>query len=475
MNNYNEAQTHRTSQLLTFAIAVYLMLWLAIVNGYPIFFDDTGEYLIDAFGMIQSPYRSIIYPVFIRLSSLQGSLWLVVIAQSAIAVYLLRCVFEYIVQKRLGPRADRTYFLALVAFLAFATSLPWYVGQLMPDVFSGLAFLAAFLLFYDPGLSLERMIALSLILALAVGCHLSNILGIGAVIVAVAVIRAFRGLRQFWPTRTIKGIVGFVLVPMALIVGTVCLSNYRSGFGFRLSAGSPVFMFNRLLESGLAEDYLESDCQVEQLTPCKYLHHLPKSDFFWGTHPLLKEMGGWLGARQEAGKIATGTIRKYPVRFAVECLKQTFRQFVIFKPDDENYPIRSGFAADAFNRLYPAAVPAFQLTKQWSGRLAWMAKKLYHLYKAVFWISLCLCLFVVIRGGSRFERPNNLVLLTLIYLVSNAFVTGSLSGAFNRYQSRVNWLMALCLAAYGLQFATGRWKLDPDRNPASGEVGQSAR
>ena len=460
MQTYSEVATQQMSRLLTFAIAVYVMLWLAIMNGYPIFFDDTGEYLIDSFGMIQSPYRSIIYPVFIRLSSWQGSLWLVVIAQCAITIYLLQCVYDYIVNRQLRPRSERVYFLTLIVFLAFATSLPWYVGQLMPDVFSGLAFLSVFLLLYNPGLSIERKITLSILLAICVGCHLSNILGIGAVIVAVGLIRMMSVARRFWPTQTVKGAAGFVLLPIILIVFTVCFSNYRSGFGFKLSAGSPVFMFNRLLESGLAEKYLESECQVEQLTPCKYLHNLPKSDFFWGSSPLLKEMGGWLGARQEAGKIATGTIRKYPLQFAADCVKQTARQFVLFKPDDENYPLRSGFAVEEFSKLYPADVPRFQLTKQWSGRLSWVAKKLYHVYQAVFWLSMLSCLVLLLRTHGRFERPNRLFVLSLIYLVANAAVTGSLSGAFNRYQSRIDWLMGLCVASYVLQSVIGRWNLD---------------
>ena len=55
MENYRESPTPQTLKFLYFGLAVYLMLWIAILNGYPIFFDDTGEYLVDSFGMTSRP------------------------------------------------------------------------------------------------------------------------------------------------------------------------------------------------------------------------------------------------------------------------------------------------------------------------------------------------------------------------------------------------------------------------------------
>jgi hypothetical protein len=458
MKSNGDEQTQFILRISSFAVAVYVMLWIAIVNGYPIFFNDTGEYLVDSFGMIQSKYRTIIYPVFIRLASWQGSVWLVVIVQSVLTIYLLRCVFDCVFQRKLEPRSDRIYFLTLVLLLAFGTTLPWHVGELMPDVFGGLAFLAAFLLLYDAEMSLERTVILVVTLAISVGSHLANILAVGFLILAALAMKAFRRTRQFGPTRTGKGIAGFLVMPIAIVTILIGFSNYRTGFGFRLSAASPVFVFNTLLENGLAEDYLETQCRVEALTPCKYLHHLPNGEFLWGPHPLLKDMGGWLGAREEASKISWGTIRRYPVRFALDCAKETVRQFVIFEgdSDNENHPIRNGYTADVFSQLYPGDIARYQLTRQSSGQLASMARVMYHFYQIVFWISPCVCLLLLIREGTRFARANVLLFLALIYLVSNAFVCASTSGAFNRYQSRVNWLMALCMGMYVLQFMANR-------------------
>jgi hypothetical protein len=458
---------HRSSQPLVLGIAVYLLLWIAIFNGYPIVYFDTGEYLFDSFTLAQSPYRSIIYSLFIRLASWGMTPWLIVLAQCAITIYVLRAVFDYIVQKSPALECKRIVFLGLVTFLAFGTSLPWFVGQLMPDVFTGLSFLSAFLLLFDSKLSLVRTVLLSVVLAVSVGSHLSNFLSLGLVLSAVLVLRAFDSARRFWPTRSAKGIVAFVLVPILASAGVMSLSNWRSGYGFTLSAGTSVFLLNRLMESGLAGDYLEQQCQIEQLTPCKYLQDLQRdaahSNFLWGSHPLLTEMGGWLGAREEAGRIVSGTIRRYPMRFLAECGKNTLRQFVSFRPGRDNPPIQSAdhYTGVVIEQFYPGDMPKYRLTKQWSGRLIEVSARLFPLYNFVFWASLFTSLVLLISRYSQFEPANRLLFLTLIFLVANAFVTGSLSEVNHRYQSRVSWMVSLCCAAYLVPLLLNRWNARP--------------
>jgi hypothetical protein len=456
MTNYQLVEQQTPSRAFMFGIAVYLLLWIPIFNGYPTVYDDTGGYLDVSFTPYQQPYRSIIYGFFIRLASWGISPWLIVLAQCAITIYVLRAVFEHIVQKRVAINSERYFFLGLVAFLAFATSLPWFVGQLMPDVFTASAFLSAFLLLYDATLSFERTALLSGVLAVSVGSHLSNFVSLGIVLSAVLVFRAFRGTRQLWPVSSPKRIAAFVLAPILASTAVVILCNHHAGYGFTLSAGTPVFLFNRLLESHLADGYLEEQCKIEQLTPCKYLQDLPRLTFLWGPHPLLTEMGGWLGARKEASKIVSGTIRRYPIRFLVECVKQMFRQFVTFRPGVDTYPYNSGPTVDALDRLFPGDIEKFRLTRQWSGQLRLIAERIAPYYEFTFWTSLLTCVFFSLRRYSQFGAANRFFFLTLIFLLANALVTASVSLVSDRYQSRVCWLVSLCCGAYLLSLGVNR-------------------
>ena len=51
---------------------------------------------------------------------------------------------------------------------------------------------------------------------------------------------------------------------------------------------------------------------------------------------------------------------------------------------------------------------------------------------------------------------NQLFILTLIFLFSNALTTGALANVNDRYQARASWLMGLCCAAYVIPYVLQR-------------------
>jgi hypothetical protein len=450
---YAHPPQQRPLRFLALGAAVYLLLWVAIFNGYPLVYPDTGVYLLDSVTLQAPPMRTIVYSLFIRLVSFGVTPWLVVLAQSVIAIFILYAVFTYLLQDSAPSQREFAVFFGVVVFLAFGTSLPWYVGQLMPDVFTGLSFLSVFLLLYDCKLSLERTILVSLVLSISVGCHLSHVLDLTLLLAAILALRGFDSARQFWPTRSTKGMIGFVLVPMMASTTVVVLSNWRAGMGLTLSPGGHVFLLGRLIASGSVKEYLEHQCTIESLTTCKYLDDLPRTDgeFEWGGHPLLKEMGGWLGSKKEANRIILGTIWHNPLRFLAECGKQMLRQFVSFQVQYGSAE-RAGpsyeFGSKTVQQFYPGDIPRAQLAQQWTGALRKLARGLTPFYTGVFWCSLGVGLMLLVTRGSGAKSANQLLVLTLIFLFLNALVTGALSGVYARYQSRVSWLMGLCCAAY---------------------------
>jgi hypothetical protein len=245
-------------------LSTYGLLWVAVFNGYPVFYPDSGQYLWVSFDLQPPIYRTIGYSLFIRLVSFGTSPWLVVLVQSAIAILILHSVFDFIARHNTPPQRDGLVFLGLMVFLALGTTLPWFVGQIMPDVFTGLSFLAVFLFLYDPKLSLKRAFLVSLVLYISIATHLTHLLTVTLLLLAIFVFRTIGAFREFWPTRSAKEIGAFVLAPIMAIAALHALSNWRSGFGFTLSPGKPVFLFGRLIENGLAADYLQQRCGIEQ-------------------------------------------------------------------------------------------------------------------------------------------------------------------------------------------------------------------
>lgn len=433
-----------------YVVSGYLLLWVAVLNAYPIFYYDSAMYLRASFTLRQPIFRSIGYSVFVRLVNLGSSPWVIVMAQSVIVIFILHSAFKLMARGLVPVKHMALVFLGLMLFVSFGTTLPWFVGQIMPDVFTGLTMLSFFLLLYDPTMKLERSVFTCLVFCLSVGAHITHLLAVIVLLLVVVIFRASSAFREFWPARSMKGIVALVLIPTMTVAGLTALTNRRMGFGFTLSPGRNIFLFARLMESGLAPAYLRQRCKTEELTPCKYLNNLPPTanHLLWSSYPLLNEMGGWYGARGEASKIVSATVRYNPVGFVEECVKQMFRQFVKFAPGVENEPLQNDSSLADFRELYPGEMPRFVLSRQSVGKLVKDGNRVASVYAAVFWCSLGLSLIALFARRLRTRMANQLFVLTLVFLFANAMATGALSCVIDRYQARASWLMAMCCIAY---------------------------
>lgn len=75
------------------------------------------------------------------------------IAQSVITILILHRAFNFIGRQNAPSERGVLVFMGLIVFLAFGTTLPWFVGQIMPDVFTGFSFPSLFLLLHDSKIS----------------------------------------------------------------------------------------------------------------------------------------------------------------------------------------------------------------------------------------------------------------------------------------------------------------------------------
>jgi hypothetical protein len=154
------------------ALAVCALLSIALYNGYPTVFSDTGGYLLTGkYFLALPPFRAPGYALFTRLSSFGVSAWFTIAFQSVIVVYVLHAACDYLVD---GDRKFADFcFLVGVFVLAGLTSLPWLVSLLMPDVFAGVLFLSAFLLAFADEMRPVHRILLAAILTISVATHTS--------------------------------------------------------------------------------------------------------------------------------------------------------------------------------------------------------------------------------------------------------------------------------------------------------------
>jgi hypothetical protein len=163
-------------EVLAVALMIGVLLAPAIVNGFPFIFADTGGYLLRPIEGQLELGRSALYGAFL-LAGIAFDFWPVVIVQAAATCWIIVLTLRAFA---LGQRPGLA--LAVVLVLASATSLPWYVGQLMPDIFVPLCALALYLLaFHNRLLNRLEMAGLGAVVAFAMASHMS-ILGMAVIL-----------------------------------------------------------------------------------------------------------------------------------------------------------------------------------------------------------------------------------------------------------------------------------------------------
>src|SRR5271156_1028081 len=86
----------RARPLLFGGLAICMLLSIALYNGYPTIFSDTGSYLLTGKLFVAFvPFRAPGYSMFTRVTSLGTSAWFTIAMQAIIVVYVLYEACDY--------------------------------------------------------------------------------------------------------------------------------------------------------------------------------------------------------------------------------------------------------------------------------------------------------------------------------------------------------------------------------------------
>lgn len=431
-----------TRSTLFAALSAAVLLWVAFYNGYPTVYPDTASYIYTgAFHIPLPPFRSPGYSVFIARTSFGASPWFTIVAQAIAVVAVLYEVCKYLAG---GDARFRDHcLLAITAILAALTSLPWFTSLLMPDVFAGVVFLALYLLGFEAELCLAERIMLAALATIGVGAHISLLPIAILFVTALAVVKLAGRLPRWTPSA--ETMLPWLVAPLAVAGLWTAQLNRSMALGFRLSPSGDEYLMGRLLEDGLAGDYLSANCPQKHFAACRYLNDLPKTPeqfLFW--HPLLSEME--LNG-DEIQQVVRGTLAAYPLQFAWNSTRHSLRQFVQLRTGDEVRGLALG-APNAtgmvIQRVFPRDASAYANSKLIQGRLVSLTKVVAVVDSAAFWLGALAC--VVFAAKRRDEKWSWFFYSAVAYLFFNAAVCATFAGVYDRYQSRVAWIVPLCLA-----------------------------
>lgn len=408
----------------------------ALYNGFPLVWYDTADHIDDAITGHINWARTIVYSLFLRVFHHGVSLWPPVFVQAAIAAYMLRVTFRVVV----GPGRNVAY-LAVVSLLSVLSSLPWFAGQLMPDVFAGLAVLGMFLL----GFALDRLsrgerIAVLAFTTLSIAVHLSHLPIALGLLAAVPVVGFLSGAGRSIRWRSLATVGGAVALAVGAAVSTNIVYRDRPA----ISPNGQIFVLARLVADGPATSYLREHCGKEHFALCSELGRLPMdaTSFLWRRSGPLERLGIDT-LRAEAGPIVAGTIRSYPLWTLELAARNTITQLRRFDTGWEYGPYveRAGAAGAivprVLRRYFSASFERYRRGRQNMGTLPLDAMLWPHRLAVL--VSLLVTIVVLARRGRRDPMMAALILWVGASVLIAAVVTGVISGPTDRYGSRMVW------------------------------------
>jgi hypothetical protein len=428
-------------EVLSIILLCPILLSVAIWNGFPIIFYDTGAYMLQGLGHIFLAERSPVYSLFLAPAGARVSLWLVACVQCLMTAFVIT---EF--ARALRPMLSLWSLLAIVALVSIATGLPWYAAEIEPDFFVALVVLGLYLVaFHRTALGRVRLCALLCVVTLATAAHPSHI-GLSAGLILVLTALRFAPPTWIEANGLQRPRVLLGALSLALAVASVVACNYRFTHQIFLSRSGAIFLEARMMGDGLIKPVLDTTCPQSHYKLCAYRERLPTRGDTWLWEPWVspfEKLGGFKKREPEAAAIVSQSLQLYPVRNAIMAFKDVALQFVWFQTGDGIVPQEW-----VLNREFKLAIPQqlsdYDHAYQQEGAIWFLPVNVVHV--PIAFLSL-IALFLLFRHAVRRHDWHSGVLpaFVLLALVGNAFVCGVFSGPHGRYQSRIMWLPTLAV------------------------------
>ena len=417
------------------ALAALIITIPAIINGFPFVFMDTIDYLGGHVRIFCPPA----YGAFASTLRKMGNIWLIPAIQGFAVAYVL-----YYLNKVMWDRVRVVWYIGQIVMLTLFSSLPFVSSLIIADIFTPILFISFFILaYYQDKIDLVTKIILLVIFAFSAMAHVSNIyLGAGLLILMIMVELARGEFR-----RHLSGLA-FVIGGLMSAVVVLLAVNVTYFKSLSLSPSAPTYMLANLVAQGPAKKYLQEVCPNANYKICKYSNQLPSevNDFIWRKDGIVMRMGGFQSLNEEAATIVKKTLVKYPKEVATIAINSFAKSFFVHEPAAEidNSITKENFPNVLEHYFGNGAKQQFLKSAQANGTFP------HHLIRTIDYVvypaSLGLLIIAAIWLVPRYRDNKYLLpLFTFAFICGNNFLCSVGSGLFDRYQSRVSWLMVLAL------------------------------
>lgn len=424
------ASSSLTAGLVVMAGALVLML-PALANGFPFMFPDSGDYLVFTPQLHRSPY----YGLFIAFFHVNHFIWGPVVAQCLIVSHLLWLALQTFGSGRL----IRDFAVCVAALTAFS-SLPFFTGFIMADIFTALMFLLLYLIaFHIETYTRPLQAYLLLLTCVSMAAHISNLT------MAVALLPLLLGL-LLWSGRSPAAAarrVALLLVPIALTAAATLLNNVVIHRSVSLSPAGQSFLMANLIHYGPARSHIREACPEAGYKICAYADRLPETanDLLWNTG-IYAELGNFKGMEEEARAIVRATLAERPREVAGMVASNLLAALATREPGrefrpEEHIPEVSDLLLKKFG---PDANAAYLASLQMRGELPHgLLRAIDAVAVPAALVALILLAVAAARDGRRESAA--LAVIVICSVAGNTLLCAAVSGVHDRYQARVTWLL----------------------------------
>lgn len=431
-------------KLSYFSIAVLVLCMPAFYNGFPLMFPDTTPYLSTGFENKIGDARVWLYGGFLRHVSLWETLWLVIFVQGVLIAGSIYLMFKYFFRNEYSIRLSIIYTIVV----GLTTAISFHVSMLMPDIFTPIVILSFSLLLLGKDMSKRDVVITIILFVFSSAMHNSHLILNLGILILISLSLAVKTWRITWNDLGVnlkKLLLLFVLVSGSYL--SVCTLHYSKGGAFKATRGSQIFLFARLCDFGIAQSYLEEYCGEYNYSICPRAAKLNLGrNFLWAWQSHLYQSGGWTkeGEAYYGGLVKDIlTTPKYLKKYIIKSIEATFMQFFYYEMDPlaemRNEVKGSGLIKTYFPTYDLAAINSRQFKKTYTSTFI---ERQNMIQQFVIVVSALLLLLMI--WDKRYSKEQKaVVVILLLGALANAFIVGATSGVYDRYQSRVAWLITL--------------------------------
>lgn len=418
--------------------AIALSIWPAVMNGFPIVYDDSNIYI--AFrANLHAPfpiaYSSVIW-ILTRLVSLQ----LIPVIQGLCMVYVLVCSFRVFLQCSLVKA------MGLSAILLSFTQLPWLVSWLTTDWLGGCGTLGLIAFWFSR--DARSSVPLLAVVLFSATAATANVFVLGFTSISLLVAQYLcHETRQ--PIQKAFALFSILLAVIVLLFAY----NQRANGRATLAVGSSARLFSKLVDKGIAIPYLVEQCGSGNDEACRLSsevqHFQSREDFLWGApdRPSLADRDdAWM---DRSGKYTSlnSRIMRSDLRATMLAMASDAAALATkLTLSDEGRDLIPHIVPDdavawRIRENYPTLVSAFNAARQQQGTLQSRFPATF--YAVITILSYFGCFGALMLGWAhRLSKLTVLAAVVIATLVFSTLVHGGLSLPIPRYTVKVSWLAA---------------------------------